>query len=319
MYKDAERITFNKLFIQHQFGLFDTGVIPPNPTGTILEQLLTKIANVEGTLTEEGLSNIISSYFEANPVETLTEDDIKAIVNTYILENKDTLKGDPGEIGDDGLSAYQIAVKNGYTGTEAQWIQSLVGIKGDTGKGVASISKTATNYLVDTYTITYTDSTTTTFNVTNGAIGASGKGIASISKTSTSGLVDTYTITYTDSTTSTFDVTNGAKGDKGDPGTDGTDLVHLMETVTTSGAVSKQLTANMFCLFTGTIDSLTLTTDSATGYAEYSAMFKAGTSGATVSFPAAYSGKVIGDTTIAASKTYEINMLSGWAIIKVMA
>lgn len=76
--------------------------------------------------------------------------------------------------------------------------------------GVSSITKTGASGLVDTYTITYADATTTTFTVTNG------KGISSIAKTGTAGLVDTYTITYTDSTSSTFTVTNGAKGDTGD-------------------------------------------------------------------------------------------------------
>jgi hypothetical protein len=32
-----------------------------------------------------------------------------------------------------GLSAYQIAVANGFTGTEAEWLLSLKGAKGDTG------------------------------------------------------------------------------------------------------------------------------------------------------------------------------------------
>lgn len=71
------------------------------------------------------------------------------------------------------------------------------------GNGIVSIAKTETSGLVDTYTITFQDETTTTFEVTNG------KGILSIEKTATQGLVDTYTITYNDNTTSTFTVTNG--------------------------------------------------------------------------------------------------------------
>lgn len=71
------------------------------------------------------------------------------------------------------------------------------------GKGISSITKTSTSGLVDTYTITYSDGTTTTFAVTNG------NGISAISKTSTSGLVDTYTISYTNGTSTTFTVTNG--------------------------------------------------------------------------------------------------------------
>ena len=90
------------------------------------------------------------------------------------------------------------------------------GEKGDTGNGIKSITKTGTSGLVDTYTVTYTDGTSTTFTVTNGAkgdkgdTGATGNGIASIEKTGTSGNVDTYTITYTNGQTVTFTVTNGA-------------------------------------------------------------------------------------------------------------
>jgi hypothetical protein len=39
-------------------------------------------------------------------------------------------KGDQGETGYPGLSAYQIAVANGYTDTESNWLNSLVGPRG---------------------------------------------------------------------------------------------------------------------------------------------------------------------------------------------
>ena len=81
--------------------------------------------------------------------------------------------------------------------------------RGTKGNGIASIAKTSTSGLVDTYTITYDDGAKETFNVTNGS------SIASISKTSTVGLVDTYTITLTDGTTGgTFTVTNGQDGEQ---------------------------------------------------------------------------------------------------------
>lgn len=35
--------------------------------------------------------------------------------------------------GEDGASAYQVAVNNGFTGTETEWLASLKGPKGDTG------------------------------------------------------------------------------------------------------------------------------------------------------------------------------------------
>lgn len=46
-------------------------------------------------------------------------------------------QGSQGIAGTDGLSAYQIAVANGYTGTEANWLSSL---KGNDGVGINSIS-----------------------------------------------------------------------------------------------------------------------------------------------------------------------------------
>lgn len=45
-----------------------------------------------------------------------------------------TVEGPPGEPGNDGQSAYQVAVDNGFTGTPAQWLASLKGAKGDPGK-----------------------------------------------------------------------------------------------------------------------------------------------------------------------------------------
>ena len=71
------------------------------------------------------------------------------------------------------------------------------------GKTIQSITLTATVGLVDTYTINYSDGTTSTFDVTNG------NGITSIAKTDTVGNVDTYTITMTDGSEYTFTVTNG--------------------------------------------------------------------------------------------------------------
>lgn len=77
------------------------------------------------------------------------------------------------------------------------------------GAGIASIEKTGTAGLVDTYTITFDDGRKETFEVTNGE---DGNGIASIAKTGTQGLVDTYTITMDDGYTYNFTVTNGRDG-----------------------------------------------------------------------------------------------------------
>ena len=48
-------------------------------------------------------------------------------------------KGDPGKDGKDGIdgkSAYQIAVDNGYIGTEIEWLESLKGKDGDSDKNI---------------------------------------------------------------------------------------------------------------------------------------------------------------------------------------
>ena len=48
------------------------------------------------------------------------------------------------------------------------YLNSSIFVAGEDGRGITSIVKTSTAGLVDTYTITYTDNTTSTFQVTNG-------------------------------------------------------------------------------------------------------------------------------------------------------
>lgn len=45
-----------------------------------------------------------------------------------------TIKGEKGDAGADGKSAYEVAVSNGYSGTQAQWLASLKGADGANGK-----------------------------------------------------------------------------------------------------------------------------------------------------------------------------------------
>lgn len=42
-------------------------------------------------------------------------------------------KGEKGDTGNPGISAYELAVLNGFRGTEIQWLLSLVGQQGDSG------------------------------------------------------------------------------------------------------------------------------------------------------------------------------------------
>lgn len=83
----------------------------------------------------------------------------------------------------------------GDTGLQGpQGIQGIQGVHGDTGNGIASVIKTSGTGAAgttDTYTITFTDATTTTFNVYNGADGtAAGDMLKLVYDTNNSGVVD---------------------------------------------------------------------------------------------------------------------------------
>lgn len=107
---------------------------------------------------------------------------------------------------------------------------NVMGPPGVDGITITSVTRTAGTGLpgsLDIYTITYSDSSTSTFTVQNGSDGAAGSdgndgadgtdgnGIQSITRTSGTGLagsLDTYTITFTDATTAQFTVQNGTDG-----------------------------------------------------------------------------------------------------------
>lgn len=61
-------------------------------------------------------------------------------------------KGDKGDTGAEGESAYQVALDNGFSGTEAEWLASLKGEKGDTpdltqiNQKVDGLQTTVTNH-----------------------------------------------------------------------------------------------------------------------------------------------------------------------------
>ncbi len=48
-------------------------------------------------------------------------------------DGRNGANGKDGSNGKDGLSAYQIAVQNGYVGTQSQWLLSLKGAQGNNG------------------------------------------------------------------------------------------------------------------------------------------------------------------------------------------
>lgn len=80
--------------------------------------------------------------------------------------NNDSINVDPITTDDYDFEIFAVKGDKGDAGQN--------GIDGQDGKGITSVSKTSTSGLVDTYTITYTDNTTSTFEVTNGANGQDG-------------------------------------------------------------------------------------------------------------------------------------------------
>ena len=126
----------------------------------------------------------------------------------------------------------------------------LKGEQGKDGTTIKSVEKTASSGFVDTYTITLTDGSKFSYNITNGKDGTT---IKSVEKTATSGLTDTYTITLTDGSTSTFEVTNGKDGE----------LTNLDDTLSTTSTnpIQNQAVANAINDLKTNIDA-TLSTSS---------------------------------------------------------
>ena len=164
------------------------------------------IQGVQGIQGEKGdafaIQKVYSSIAEMNADYSGTDVQIGqfVMIDTGSVEDPDT-----GKLYVKGLQAYEFIVDlSGAQGIQGpQGIQGVQGERGETGNGIASVTKTSTAVLVDTYTITFTDGTTTTFNVQNG------RGIATVEKTGSSGLADAYTITFTDGTTQNYVVNNG--------------------------------------------------------------------------------------------------------------
>lgn len=111
-------------------------------------------------------------------------------------------------VGPAGDSAYAIAVQQGYAGTKDQWLASLIGPQGKSAYQVAvdnGFEGTISEWLLSL----------------KGAKGDPGKDITSIEQTSSSSESEgsnVITVTLSDGTTKTFTVKNGKRGLQGVPG-----------------------------------------------------------------------------------------------------
>ncbi len=123
--------------------------IPPTPDlyAQLLQELEKKAAGLQnGKDGKDGKDGI-------SPAVTVTETETGATISvtdatgTTTAELHNGEKGDKGDKGDkgshgaDGKSAYEVALQNGFTGTEADWLTSLKGQKGDAGEPGATGAK----------------------------------------------------------------------------------------------------------------------------------------------------------------------------------
>lgn len=75
--------------------------------------------NDAGYVSEEKAAEILEEYSNTMEVEEMVRQYVETVPK--------------GKDGDDGLSAYEMAVQNGFNGSETEWLESLKGGKGDPG------------------------------------------------------------------------------------------------------------------------------------------------------------------------------------------
>ena len=81
-------------------------------------------------------------------------------------------KGETGAQGAEGLSAYQVAVANGFVGTEEQWLESLKGEKGDIGASYEEDNRTESVHKALKSSVLIASISTT-----NSLVGGAGSGV----------------------------------------------------------------------------------------------------------------------------------------------
>ena len=106
----------------------DNGPIPPTPD--LYAQLLQKIGE-KGKDGKSAYEIALENGFVGTETEWL--ESLKGADGKDGINGKDGVDGAPGQDGvngSDGKSAYEIAVENGFVGTESEWLASLKGADG---------------------------------------------------------------------------------------------------------------------------------------------------------------------------------------------
>ena len=166
----------NPLFVSNEFTL---NVDPNFLTGTATAWQLTPAAQNYFdqliALVDKVQEDLDNGSFVGNGIKSITLISTVGLVDTYQILFTDN-------------STFDFQVTNGATPTitiqDGVWFVNGIstgvsalgqkGDKGDPGVGIVSIEKTSTSGNVDTYTITFTNQTTSTFTVTNGTNGKDG-------------------------------------------------------------------------------------------------------------------------------------------------
>ena len=107
-------------------------------------------------ITKEQLTNTVGQIKEYTDTtklsKTFTGDDVaNKVLSTD--DNGNVVLKNGGGAGTAGKSAYEIAVDNGFVGTETEWLESL---KGEKGTSITSITKDDNDNII----VTFSDNTT---------------------------------------------------------------------------------------------------------------------------------------------------------------
>jgi hypothetical protein len=108
-----------------------TSLYSNTATASILDKA---IYDIKLTKKENG-KNTYTVYYSDGSTETLEIMDGEKGAKGDKGDTGSGTKGDPGAPGATGKSAYEIAVANGYTGTELEWLESLKGKDGKDATG----------------------------------------------------------------------------------------------------------------------------------------------------------------------------------------
>ena len=118
-------------------------LVQSSPTGTVVySETQTATTNANGLVSLQiGMGTAVSGTFAsidwaAGPYYVKTETDLSGGTN-YTITSSNELLSVPYALfssnGTPGPSAYQVAVENGFIGTETQWLESLQGLTGIPG------------------------------------------------------------------------------------------------------------------------------------------------------------------------------------------